>query len=254
MRSHCRTPALTGRRSHSTLAGAVMSDPHLLLQRVIAGDPAAWREFQALVEPTISAIARRHRGLRGKNLGALPDDLREIVVASLERLARDNFANLRRFQEHLDKREQPFSQALDNWLYGAVDFVIREHIRQRFGRAPKPPSDESKARPLAKRDLHTLAGRLGDRGHGDSGVERSFMTTMSMTTKLTVAEIFSFIEGTFSAQETRALRLYYLEDRSFAEVARALDLEDEKTADRLIRKLNARLRYHFVVPEETAAN
>lgn len=225
-----------------------MSDLHRLLERTLAGEPEAWRSLQALVEPTIVAIARRHAGLRSRGLTGAPDDVREVAVATLERLARDDFRNLRRFMESVEAAGPEAGAAspnFDSWLYGAVDFVIRDHLRNRYGRAPKPVPGEAPAVRPSKRDSQSLAGRLDD-----SDGSRMLLQTVGMTTKLTAAEVFEHIEEHFAADEARALRLYYLEDQGFSEIATALGLESDKTADKLIRRLNARLRYHFGMPED----
>ena len=70
-----------------------------------------------------------------------------------------------------------------------------------------------------------------------------------MTAKLTFAEIFAHIERDFPADEARALRLYYVEDQGYPQIAEALGLPADKDAELLIRRLNARLRYRFVESE-----
>jgi DNA-directed RNA polymerase specialized sigma24 family protein len=209
-----------------------------LIERTLAGDNDAWRTLQSQLEPTILSIARRHQGLRKRNLAGSQDDLREVVVATLERLSRDDFQNLRRFLER--SAGEPSPDALDSWIYGAVDFVIREHLRQRFGRAPQPTTDPSKPRPPSKRDLQSHAGRIED-----AETDRSLLQTLGMTTKLTAAQIFAHIDDMFEPSERLALHMYYTEDHSFAEIALALELSDAKEAERMIRRLNARLRYRF---------
>lgn len=217
-----------------------MLDLQALVHRTVDGDLAAWGELQAAVEPTILAIARRHRELRQRGLAALPDDLAEIVAATLERLARGEFQNLRDFVARQRQADGPQTQSFDAWLYGAVDFAVRDHLRKRFGRAPKLRADAAPRAQPSKRDLQSQAGRL------DGGVERSFLHTLGMTAKLTAAEIFKYVEATFTAEEALALRLYYREDCSWEEIATRLTLPDAGAAERLVRRLNARLRYHFV--------
>jgi DNA-directed RNA polymerase specialized sigma24 family protein len=221
-----------------------MSDLHQLVQRTVAGEAAAWAALQVAVVPTVQAITRAHRGMRSKGLAAQPDDVAEVVTVTLERLARDNFQNLRRFCERSEQAGQPDS--FDAWLYGTVDFVVREHLRRRFGRAPK---QEAKAeRPLpSKRDLQSHAGRLDD-----GELDRMLLSQLGMTMRLTAAQIFAHIERDFTPDEARALRMYYSEDAGFEEIAEALALADAKAAERLIRRLNARLRYRFLATEPDA--
>lgn len=188
------------------------------------------------------AVTRRHRGLRGKGLAALPDDVAEITASTFERLARSDFQNLKRFEAHhgAGADDAPWAQRFDDWLYGVVDFVIREHLRKRFGRAPRPSTPDAPKQP-SKRDLQTQAGRLDD-----AALDRSFLRTVGMTARLTAAEIFAHVARDFAPAEAEAIRLYYAQDRSFEEIATALGLAAPKDAERLIRKLNARLRYRFV--------
>lgn len=214
-----------------------MTDVHSLLLRTVAGDSQAWRALQAALEPEIVSISRGHRALRSKGLASLPDDLAEVRTATLERLAHDDFHNLKRFLEHA-ARPGEAQASFDAWLYGAVDFVIREHLRQRFGRAPKPAADAARPQP-SKRDLQSHAGRLSDE------IERGLLRTLGMTARLTLNEIFAHLERDFSPEEICAVRLYYVEDQDFDEIARRVGLDDAKQAEKLIRKLNARLRYRF---------
>jgi hypothetical protein len=208
-----------------------------LVRRSSVGEAGAWAELQARIEPEITAIARRHPSLRNKGLASKVDDIAEVVVATLERLARDDFKNLKRF---LEQQQEGTPMTFDSWLYGAVDFVIREHVRRRFGRAPKVDADTPASVRPSKRELQSHAARLDD-----IPPERSFLSTMGMTARLTVAEIFEHIARDFTPSEVVAMRMYYREDRSFAEIAAALQFEDPEQAERLVRKLNARLRYRF---------
>jgi hypothetical protein len=217
-----------------------MEDLEQLVQLTLAGDGAAWQQLQAALDPMITSIARSHPGLRAKGLAALPDDVAEVRTATFERLARKNFDNLKRFVERQSQAAPERPERFDAWIYGAVDYVIREHLRQRFGRAPKPNPGEPNAVRPSKRELQSQAGRIDG-----LEVDRSFISTLGMTSKLTVAEIWTHIERDFDADEVRALRLYYSDDRDFDEIASGLGLADDKSAEKLIRRLNARLRYRF---------
>ena len=220
-----------------------------LVRRVLSGDTDAWRELQAMVDPTILRIARRHHSLRRKGLAEKPDDLAEIRTATLESLASAEFSNLRRFIERYqatDSAGVPPSaaaknpQSFDGWLYGLVDFVIREHLRKRFGRASVAAKvSETGMRTPSKRELQSHAGRL------DASPEPRIAEAFGVTTRLTLAEILAYIDREFSVDEARAARMYFFEDRGFDEIAAALQLEDARGAERLVRRLNARLRYRF---------
>ena len=215
-----------------------------LVLRIVRGEPEQWPALQSAIQPTIVAIARSHAQLRKRALATLEDELADVVAATLERLARDDFKNLRRFAE------QPVvavagSRSFDTWLYGAVEFAVRDHLRKRYGRAPKEEREPQRVRP-SRRDLQSHAGRLEDVGESD----RSLLHTLQMTAKLTAGEIFSFASAHFTAAELRALELYYLEQQTFEELASSLALRDAREADRLIRRLNARLRHRFVTDAE----
>lgn len=209
-----------------------------LLRAVLAGDAVAERTLLAELAPRIEHIVRAHPELRRRGLASLPDDVYEVRIAALERLARDGYKNLARY---LEQQEAGGSRAdFETWLYGAVDFTVRDHLRKRFGRAPKAdPGAPKEVRP-SKRDLETLAGRFDD-----EQLDRSFVRTLGATRRLTANAIFEHMAEHFSAHELLAMRMFYLEDQGFGAIAEALGLPDERAADKLIRKLNARLRYKF---------
>jgi DNA-directed RNA polymerase specialized sigma24 family protein len=217
-----------------------VEDTVKLVLRTLSGDADAWQALQVAVEPTILRMARRHRDLRRKGLAGLADDLAEIRTAALERLARSNFGNLRSFVERQAPGEAPSPESFEAWLYGVVDFVIREHLRKRFGRAPKLSDTPASGPRPSKRDLQSHAGRLDDQP------ERSLLNSVSVTTRLTLAQIFEYIDAEFTPLEVQAVRLYFMEDKSFDEIAHVLELEHGVGAERLIRRLNARLRYRFL--------
>jgi hypothetical protein len=231
-------------RPDPPIVAHVMDDLEQLVRRTVAGDRDAWQALQAALDPMIETIARRHSELRGKGLAALPDDVAEVKLASLERLARADFQNLKRFLDRRAADPEP-SDSFDAWVYGAVDFAIREHLRKRYGRAPKLAASESPSRQLSKRELHSQAVRLDD-----LEIERSFLNTIGMTARLTVAQIFKHIDHDFTADEARVMHLYYEEDRGFDEIARLLGLTDDKSVERMVRRLNGRLRYRFAANVE----
>jgi hypothetical protein len=225
-----------------------MPDIEELVRRSIEGDADAWRALQTTLQPTVLAIARGHQQLRSKGLAGLPDDLSEIVTATFERLSRSDYHNLKSFVAKQTQAASPAGLAgqarttsFDSWLYGAVDFAIREHLRQRFGKKPELSSDVAARVQPSKRDLQSQAGRFED-----IEFERAFLHTVGMTAKLTVAQIYAHIEREFGVHEARAMHLYYAQDRDFAQIASELGLSDEREAAKMIRRLNARLRYRFL--------
>ncbi|HEX7479236.1 MAG TPA: hypothetical protein VF331_15630, partial [Polyangiales bacterium] len=103
-----------------------------LVQAVVQGSkPEAWQALQVQVVPRIEAIARGHDSLRAKGMHASLDEIAEIAevrTATLERLAHDDFQNLRRYLAQRDAAAAQPSSAFDSWIYGAVDFAVREMI------------------------------------------------------------------------------------------------------------------------------
>ena len=174
--------------------------------------------------------------MRRKGLANQADDVADVRTAALERLANHNFQNLRNFIAHSSGSQRPDS--LEAWRYGVVDYAIRDHLRKRFGRAPKRPAAHGNVQP-SKRDLQSHAGRL------DTEPARDLLSEMGVTTRLTLAEVRAFIVQSFSPEEIRAVELYYSQGQDYAELARALSLPTPKQAEQLIRRINARLRYRF---------
>jgi hypothetical protein len=212
-----------------------------LVRATVAGDANAWRALGDAIVPQIQSIARAHRGLRSRGLAQSSDDVAEVTTRTLERLTRDNHRNLVRYLAQLDERGADAAQSFDSWLYGSIDFVIREHLRIRFGRAPKPAADDAPTVPRpSRRDLGTNAQRIDQ-----DPTDRSELRALGLTARLSVAEILSYIDAEFDQASATALRMYYAEERGFAEIASALGLAEARDAEKLIRRLNARLRYRF---------
>jgi hypothetical protein len=205
-----------------------------LVDRVVSGDTAAWHALLTQIVPQIEAIARSHQAMRSRRLATHADELAEVSTAVLGRLSQADYQNLRRYCE---QRKLARPQAFESWLYGATDFAIREHLRSRYGRAPR--SAESVPAP-SKRELNTEAGRLEDEQLG-----LSLQRALGITTRLNLAVILKYMADHFSELEHAAMRLYYAEDSGFVEIAEALSLSNEVEAAKLVRRLNARLRHHF---------
>lgn len=211
-----------------------------LAAHVSAGDERAWSALQQAILPRMFAILRAHRGMRRRGLHLLDDDLQEVVTSTFERLSRDDFRNLRRYVAQREQAAQG-AQSFESWLYGAVDFSVRDHLRRRYGRAPKALAARTERHAPSKRDLNTNAEGLCDEQHG----HKLPAHTLGITKDLTAAQIFAYASERFAEHEQRALYMHYVEDRDFAEIAKALKLESAKHAERLIRRLNARLRHRF---------
>jgi hypothetical protein len=213
-----------------------------LIRAAIVGDVAAWTQLVEQALPRIRSIIAAHKGMRTRGLAASSDDVAEVTTATLERLSRDGMRNLKRYVAQREQAAVNEPQSFDSWLYGATDFAIREHLRQRYGRAPKVSDDTASGRPMPnKRALGTDADVLDEARHRDS-VARA----IGITTNLTLAEIFAFVNDEFEADEARAIQLHYFKEVPFTELACELGLADATAAEQLIRRLNARLRYRFV--------
>lgn len=208
-------------------------DIDLLIERTVAGDVEAWQHLLAYVSPRVQQIAGEHAALRKRGL-ASADDISSVVTDALSRLAKDQFRNLSRY---LQQHELPKPQSFESWLYGAVDFSVREHLRAKYGRAPRDVT--SQARP-SKRELNTQAERVDD-----DQLHRSVGKSLAMTERLQLAKIAEYIHSAFNAEELRAMRLHFAQDLGPAELAAALGLANAEAATKLIRRLNARLRHRF---------
>src|SRR5688572_3720489 len=181
----------------------------------------------------IVRIALRHRDLRRKGLAEQADEIADVRTSALVRLAANGFHNLRNFVEHSAQAARP--ESFEAWIYGVVDFAIRDHLRKRFGRAPRAAEVAAGGLLPSKRDLQSHAGRIDDEP------ERNLLSVVGVTTRLTVAEIMAFIAKTFSPDEVRAVQLYYVDGHGYDAIANALALRDAKDAEQVIRRLNARL-------------
>ena len=84
-------------------------------------------------------------------------------------------------------------QSFDSWLYGAVEFVIRDHVRKRYGRTPRTLRVDG-PRPT-KRDINSHAGPLEE-----ERFDATYLRQLGMTARLTLAEIFAYVDETFTAR------------------------------------------------------
>ena len=228
-----------------------------LVERVVDGDAQAWRALLVQIAPMIEGWARGSRVLRRCRLSS-EDDVRSVMVAVLERLAADDHANLRRFlsrtaaepdpedlvadvvrlgrlDEDVDPvRDDAVGTPLRAWLIRLVDFVARDHARERLGwvTAPGEPT---------KRDLHSDAPRL------DAAPEPA--ARPPMTDRLTVAKLVAEVRehiATFPSEMQVALGMW-LDDAALPEIAARLELADpaRARARALVRAGQARLRERF---------
>jgi DNA-directed RNA polymerase specialized sigma24 family protein len=232
-----------------------------LVQRVIDGDRAAWRELMVRIAPRIEGWARGSRVLRRCRLAG-DDDVRAVMVSVLERLAANDHANLRKFVARADLPAAPDDlvtavmklgrlddDALDEdgaaaagdddrdtplrgWLLRLVDFTARDHVRDRHGWAAGDGGP-------SKRDLHTDARPLADQPEAAA--------RPPMTDRLTVSRLVDEIQAhirTFPPQMRDAI-LLWLDEVSPEDIAARLALADPARAKALVRAGQARLRERF---------
>jgi len=181
------------------------------------------------------------------------------MVAVLERLAANDYENLRQFVAHsepaapeadlvadvlrlarldeeaeaeADDEEADQGTPLRAWLLRLVDFTSRDHVRRRLGWGSREGAP-------SKRDLHTDAAPLDD--HPEPAAHPA-MTDRLTVAKL-VAEVSAHIE-TFPADMRTAVTMW-LDDADPAEIAATLELSDPSRAKALIRAGQARLRERF---------
>ncbi|HEX6244703.1 MAG TPA: hypothetical protein VFZ61_27480 [Polyangiales bacterium] len=224
----------------------VLIDP--LVYGVVHGDRAAWFQLTLHIEAWVEAHAPRHWRMRKARLANSPDDVRDVLLETLERLDRDNFAELRRYLDRKrqgvpDVRAERQSAELSfvAWLGALVDFAIREHVRRRYGRTARggAQASEPSIRGVSKRSLHSWAihpsgSDAGDLAGAAPGVSRI----------LTAHTILSYAAEAFEAQELALLRRY-LEQSTFEELAEEFALESPERARGEIRRLKERLRARF---------
>jgi hypothetical protein len=208
------------------------TDLALLVSRVVAADGEAWLQLQERVVPMIERWASSHRGLRRRNLHRSADDIREVMVATLERLCANDFANLRMFISAAAARTDSSFQA---WLYGTVDFAVRAHLRARYGRVGGRKTGEVVG--PNKRDVNTLASRFDE--------EAALRSRTAVTLRVTMQEIMGYVDAHFAPLEARAMRMYVEDSASYEQLSRELPLANAREAERMIRRLKQRLRDRF---------
>jgi DNA-directed RNA polymerase specialized sigma24 family protein len=226
-----------------------------LVERVVSGQTEAWRALLVRIAPIIEGWARGSRVLRCCRLSS-EDDVRTVMVGVLERLADDDYANLRRFlsrtvveaepedliaevvrlgrldEDAEPERDDTVGTPFRAWLIRLVDFVARDHARERLGWVATPGEP-------TKRDLHTDAPRL------DAAPEPA--ARPPMTDRLTVAKLVAEVRehiATFPSEMQVALGMW-LDDVGLPEIAARLELADPSRARALIRAGQARLRERF---------
>jgi hypothetical protein len=236
----------------------LVADP--LVLGVVHGDRAAWFELTLHIEAWVEAHVPRHWRMRKARLARSQDDVRDVLLATLERVDRADFRALREYLERKqravpDVRGSSYDGLAElsfaSWLAGLVDFAIRDHVRKRYGRAPSRAQaapragqdDELPAPPvLSKRSLHSWAVHPTKTQSGQFGSAASGLSRL-----LTARSILRYASEVFDARELRFFERY-LEHGTFDELAREFALAGPELARAEVRRLKERLRARFREP------
>lgn len=230
----------------------VVADP--LVLGVVHGDRAAWFELTLHIEEWVEAHVPRHWRMRKARLTGSPDDVRDVLLETLERVDRDDFRALRQYlarkqEEVPDVRsaapEPTGDLTFAGWLAGLVDFAIRDHVRKRYGRAPARSTSEtepSEPQIQTKRSLHSWAVHPSESQSGQFGSAAPGLSRL-----LTARSILSYAGEVFDAREL-AFFGRYLEQATFEELADEFALARPELARAEVRRLKERLRARFREP------
>ena len=227
----------------------------------------SWQALVVRIAPHIEGWASGSWLLRRWRLDG-EDDARAVLVAVLDRLARDDHANLRRFAQRRGLAGPDRSPELDlvqrasriamstgtdelaeevdatadqgrggtpfrAWLLTLVRFCANDHVRRRVGWA-----DVGEGGPT-KRDFGTDARSL------TGAPERSERppVTDALTIRAFVAEVEAFCED-FPVPMRLAFE-GWIEGLDYEAIAARVEADDAAAARKLVRAAQARLRHHF---------
>jgi hypothetical protein len=231
----------------------IVADP--LVLGVVHGDRAAWFELTLHIEEWVEHHVPRHWRMRKARLSRSEDDVRDVLLETLERVDRDDFRSLRLYLER-KRQDVPDVRAAQHegvteltfagWLAGLVDFAIRDHVRKRYGRAPASATkdDDPLGLPvLTKRSLHSWAVHPTETQSGHFGGAAAGLSRL-----LTARSILSYAAEVFDARELRFFQRY-LEQATFEELAEEFSLARPELARAEARKLKERLRARFREPQ-----
>jgi len=231
----------------------IVADP--LVLGVVRGDRAAWFQLTLYIEEWVHEHVPRHWRMRKARLAGSEDDVRDVLLETLERVDRDDFRALR---QYLDRKlaavpdvrstdsEAAAPPSFVGWLAGLVDFSIRDHIRKRYGRAPSgragdvgEEAEDGALPTLSKRSLHSWAVHPTEPNSGHFGAANAGLSRV-----LTARSILNYAAEAFDAREL-GLFQRYLDQATFEELAAEFSLADADSARGEVRKLKERLRARF---------
>ena len=216
-----------------------------------------WKALLVSISPHVEWWARQSPLLRRSSL-ATADDARSVLVEVIGRLARSDFANLRRFLAAMPSgtaEEDEELQVVDRlsrlasdlegaepadllqgtplraWLLGLTRFAIKDHLKSRLG--------WSRQNRDARHALNSGAERLEDQP--EQG-ERPPLSDLIGLRRL--LESMREQVATFPPEMRSALELW-MNDHGFEAIAGSLKLESPERARALVRAAQARLRERF---------
>jgi DNA-directed RNA polymerase specialized sigma24 family protein len=198
-----------------------------LVEAVLAEEDGAWQVFWQAVEPKLHALLRR-RGPLGR-MAENEDHVRNIVLEVLAALRADGHAKLKKYAEARGKAPTlPFLA----WLAVvarriAIDYMRRqgEYLDLRGTRGAD-----------VKGRWVTLVSLRGDsQGQG---------ARPPVTNLAAVKAVLEHAEAHLLPEQGQALARW-AQGETYEDIARGLDLEDAKAAERLVQGAIERLRRHF---------
>lgn len=197
-----------------------------LIDRVLAGEPEAWRELAARIHPIVLAISCRRR--LGGDLGERDDLHRDVALAVLDRLYADRFAALRRYA---GSREVHPDTGFVQWLAVVVGNTFVDHLRALPEYQRRRISAARSLVRIEHQPLEKAANLDGGAIDPAAGAELRRILTC-------------FLADDFPAEQRRAL-LLWLDGNSPAEIAEELGLSAPQSASRLLHAARERLRRRF---------
>lgn len=199
-----------------------------IVERAIAGDPAAQELLQQILWPGLLRIASRWRGV--EHLSDAEDASPEISLRVLERLFRNGLEGLKRLWEAIvlggGDRGWPYICRMTQRK--AYQFV-RNHPEV-IGQTEDGGAQLVSLVPLTERE------------------EEMLPASDPIPDAIDARAIAEYAERTLSTDQLQAARLHFLGDRD-VEIKEALHLPSPEVAQRLRRSAVARLRRRFA-PEE----
>jgi hypothetical protein len=226
----------------------LIADP--LVLGVVHGDRTAWFELTLHIEAFVEPHVPRHWRMRKARIARSEDDVRDVLLATLERIDRDDFRSLR---DYLQRKQEEVPDVRDatrnaitfaSWLAGLVEFAVRDHVRKRYGRAPSARGLPMEAQQpvLTKRSLHSWAVHPTETQSGLYGSAAPGLSRL-----LTARSVLRYASEVFDARELRFFERY-LEHASFDELAQEFALASPELARAEARRLKERLRARFREP------